>query len=115
MSDILPHTARDAAFSKPLSTSALLDRLATVKQMLEFLAAIEKLSDPLTSAAGLHEAFSLLAQLASVAGVDASLLNRVIQATNDPTVFNLLLAVVQFVAEAVSSSATAPMEANHAS
>ena len=73
----------------------LFDGLGTLRQVLELLANIRNLAEPLSSTAGLEQALTSLIQLANLLGVDAAWTARVQQILADPAVFNVVLLVVQ--------------------
>jgi hypothetical protein len=71
------------------------DGLSILRQALELLANIRNLAQPLTSAAGLEQALTSLVQLANLLGVSATWTAQLQSALADPTVFNVVLSVVQ--------------------
>ncbi|MBS0207791.1 MAG: hypothetical protein JSS27_02455 [Planctomycetes bacterium] len=77
--------------------------LGTLRQIVSLLAQVRNLSGPLNTAAGLRDALGLLAQLAQAAGVDAAWVARITQALNDPGVFNIVLALVQYLTGGAST------------
>jgi hypothetical protein len=87
-------------------TSAIGD-LGIVQQVLTLLADIRNLAQPLASAAGLQQALNSLVQLASLLGVNAAWIARVQSILADPTIFNVVLLIVQKVLGASSSVGSA--------
>jgi hypothetical protein len=67
----------------------------TLRQVLDLLASIRNLDQPLTSAAGLQQALTSLVQLAGLLGVSAGWTAQLQSILADPAVFNVVLAVVQ--------------------
>jgi hypothetical protein len=82
------------------------DGLSTLRQVLELLANIRNLVEPLTSAAGLEQALTSLVQLANLLGVSATWTAQLQSILTDPTVFNIVLLVVQQLLGSGSQSGT---------
>ncbi|HEX4132390.1 MAG TPA: hypothetical protein VHZ24_20335 [Pirellulales bacterium] len=89
-----------------LASSTLADGLAALHQLLDLLAALKQISDPLTSAAGLHEAITVLLQVATTAGANPDALAAISRVLNEEVVFNVVLAVVQYLASLLSGGST---------
>jgi hypothetical protein len=71
------------------------DSLGALQQVLDLLADIRNLAQPLATAAGLEQALTSLVQLANLLGVSATWTARVQSILADPAVFNVVLLIVQ--------------------
>ena len=71
------------------------DSLGTLRQVLDLLAQIRNLNQPLSSAAGLEQALTLLLQLANLLGVSTTWTSSVQSILADPAVLNVVLLIVQ--------------------
>lgn len=86
-----------------------LTRLSKLRELLEILAALRDLREPLASPQGFRDALELLLRLAEFAGIDPGWLARVRQILDDPRTFDLVLAVVRYVEGLFDAEATAAM------
>ncbi len=86
------------------STEAF-EGLSTFWQVLDLFDQIRNLSQPLSSAAGLEQALSLLVQLANLLGINAAWTARLQSILADPAVFNVVLLIVQ---QALGSDSSSP-------
>jgi hypothetical protein len=67
------------------------------RDLLELLAALRQMPDPLASADGLKQAIALLVRLAELVGIDDAWTERLRQIVTDPALFNLVRAIVQYL------------------
>jgi hypothetical protein len=90
----------------PIVSQALLpaEVLPRLRQALTLLASIRNLTAPPTSADGLKQSLALVFELAQLVGLDPQWIDRAQQLVNDPAVFNILLAVVQYLAQLAARS-----------
>lgn len=79
------------------NTALPVNRLAALRQVLDLIAALRQPDQPLTTAPGLHNALARLAQVAEAFGIDGAWLDRLKQVLADPAVFNIVLAIVQYL------------------
>jgi hypothetical protein len=68
-----------------------------LRELLDLLAALRDIRDPLTSAEGLRASLELLLRLAEFAGVDRAWTDRVRTILDDPHAFDIVLAIVRYV------------------
>lgn len=68
-----------------------------VKEILRLVNLLRQLDQPLTTAEGLRQAIEVALEFAELAGLDQAWIDRLRAIAADPTTFNLLLALVQFV------------------
>lgn len=78
-------------------TPSMLNRLAKIREALELVGAISAIERPLTSPDGLRQSIELLLRLAALLGVDDRLIERLASILLDDGVFNIVLAIVQYV------------------
>ena len=67
------------------------------RELLDLLAALRDIRDPLTSAEGLRASLELLLRLAEFAGVDRAWTDRVRTILDDPHAFDIVLAIVRYL------------------
>jgi len=93
----------------PIVSQALLpgDVLPRLRQALTLLAALRNLTASPTSADGLKQSLALVFELAQLVGLDPQWIDRAQQLVNDPAVFNILLAVVQYLAQSPATNVNA--------
>ncbi len=72
-------------------------RLGRLRDLLDLLADIQQMREPLTTPGGLRQALELLARLAELIGIDLQWIERVQAVLADERVFNIVLAVMQYV------------------
>lgn len=68
-----------------------------VKEILRLINLLRETDQPLTTADGLRQTIAVVLQFAELAGLDQAWLDRLRAIAEDPTSFNLLLAIVQYV------------------
>ena len=71
--------------------------LANLRQIVAILAQFGSIQQPLTSADGLQQTLGLVVQLANLAGLDPTWTARVQSILDDPGIFNIVLATVQYL------------------
>lgn len=74
-----------------------------IRDLLGLIGAIRDSGAPLTTADGLRQAISLLLRVAEMLGVDPRWTERLGAIVRDQRVFNIVLAIVQFVLGAAGS------------
>ncbi len=95
-----------AAEISTLESSLSLPDLATLAELLELLAKLCDLNQPLTTPDGLRNAIELALQLGAAAGIDATWLAWLRENVEQPPVFDIVLAVVAFLSSIVEPSST---------
>ena len=73
-------------------------RLAKLRDLLALLALFREITDPITSPQGLRQALAVLIRFAEMLGIDDAWLDRVRSIVLDDAVFNIVLAIVQYLA-----------------
>lgn len=76
-----------------------------IRDLLELLAGLRSIDQPLTTADGLRASLELLLRLAEFVGIEPSWTDRIRQILNDPRVFELVLAVVRYLDGFVNAAA----------
>ncbi len=84
--------------------------LGTLSELLDLLAKLSKLSDPLNTANGLRSAIELLLRMGSLVGLDSDWLAWLEGVLENPAVFNLVLAVVSYLLSIIEPSQPTPNE-----
>jgi hypothetical protein len=84
-------TAATALAQAPLGS------LSKLRDLLSLLADIRAITAPLTSADGLKQTLTLILHLADTLGVDPAWSNRLAAILGDPGVFNVVLAIIQYL------------------
>jgi hypothetical protein len=69
------------------------------RDLLELLASIRNLREPLTSPDGLRQAIALLVRLAELVGIDDAWTSLLRQIVVKASLFNLVLAIVKYLAD----------------
>ena len=82
-----------------------LNRLGKIRDLLSLLGAIRDITEPLTTAGGLRQALSLLSSLADLVGIDPVWSERLASVLRDEGVFNIVLAIIQYVSGAAGKEA----------
>lgn len=77
--------------------SATFPRWGKIRDVLAVLAAIRDIREPLGSAEGLRQSLALLIQLAEVVGVEPAWTGKLRSILEEPGVFAIVLALVQYV------------------
>ena len=80
----------------PLPPAAL-SLSSKLRELLDLLAALRDLREPLTSPEGLRVSLELLLRLAEFAGVDRAWTDRVRSILDDPRAFDIVLAIVRYL------------------
>jgi hypothetical protein len=78
-----------------MTQSRAVDGLGILRQLLQLLANIRNLAQPLASAAGLEQALNSLVQLSNLLGIGGAWVAQLQSVLTDPTVFNVVLLIVQ--------------------
>ena len=81
-------------------------RLGKLRALLELIAALRGLSEPITTAAGLRQAVELLARLGALLGLEEGWLARVRSILADEGVFKIVLAIVQYLMGLATAEST---------
>jgi hypothetical protein len=68
-----------------------------LRELLDLLAALREIREPLTSPAGLRASLELLLRLAEFAGVDPAWTDRVRRFLDDQRAFDIVLAIVRYL------------------
>jgi hypothetical protein len=68
-----------------------------LRELLDLLAALRSIRDPLTSPEGLRASLELLLRLGELAGVDRAWTDRVRAVLDDPRAFDIVLAIVRYL------------------
>jgi hypothetical protein len=71
--------------------------LNKIREILATIRSIRELADPITTATGLQQAIALLEQLATQLGVNPQWIQDLNTILANPTVFNDVLAIVQYL------------------
>jgi hypothetical protein len=72
--------------------------------LLDLLAQIGRLEEPITSPGGLRKAIAIAAALGRMGGVDAAWLDRLQSALDNEAVFGVVLALIRLAAQAATAS-----------
>jgi hypothetical protein len=89
--------------SMQVSAALFPGRFASLRQLFELVSQIGRLSEPITSAAGLRKAIEIVVSLARLVGIDAALVDRLQAALDNEAVFGVVLALVRLAEHAVAS------------
>ena len=81
------------------------ERFAKIRELLDVLAALRDLSEPITTPAGLRQTIDLLARVARLVGVDPQWTDRLLSILDDEATFRVVLAIVHFVLNSVARKA----------
>jgi hypothetical protein len=73
-----------------------------LRELLDLLASLRNIREPLTSPEGLRASLELLLRLAEFAGVDRAWTDRVRTILDDPRAFDVVLAIVRYLHGLVS-------------
>jgi hypothetical protein len=68
-----------------------------LRELLDLLAALREIREPLTSPAGLRDSLELLLRLAEFAGVDRNWTDRIRRVLDDQRAFDIVLAIVRYL------------------
>jgi hypothetical protein len=68
-----------------------------LRELLDLLAALRDIREPLTSPEGLRASLELLLRLAEFAGIDRAWTDRVRAILDDPRTFDIVLAIVRYL------------------
>ena len=68
-----------------------------LRELLDLLAALRDIREPLTSPEGLRASLELLLRLAEFAGVDRTWTDRLRTILDDPRAFDIVLAIVRYL------------------
>jgi hypothetical protein len=82
--------------TQPLTTAAL-PLNTKFRELLDLLAALRDIREPLTTPEGLRASLELLLRLAEFTGVDRSWTDRVRTILDDPRAFDIVLAIVRYL------------------
>ena len=90
--------------TQPLTTTArvplalpVLSLNSKLRELLDLLAALRDIREPLTSPEGLRASLELLLRLAEFAGVDHAWTDRIRKILDDPRAFDIVLAIVRYL------------------
>ncbi|MEX2138677.1 MAG: hypothetical protein WD894_05410 [Pirellulales bacterium] len=83
--------------SQPLTAAAFPIVNSKLRELLDLLAALRAIRDPLSSPEGLRASLALLLRLAEFAGVDRAWTDRVRAVLDDPRSFDIVLAIVRYL------------------
>ena len=86
-----------AAPGRSKDVLGLFPSFSLVRKILDLLSQLREIGDPLTSAKGLRDSLAVLLALISMLGVDAAFVARVQKILDDQGVFNIVLAIVQYL------------------
>lgn len=75
-----------------------LSRLGKIREVLELVAGIRDIDEPWTSPDGFRQAIALVLRFADLVGIDPKWTERVESILRDQGIFNIVLAIVQYVA-----------------
>jgi hypothetical protein len=68
-----------------------------LRELLDLLAALREIREPLTSPAGLRASLELLLRLAEFAGIDRAWTDRIRRVLDDQRAFDIVLAIVRYL------------------
>jgi hypothetical protein len=71
--------------------------LGKLRELLALLAALREIRDPIATPIGLRQTIAVLIRLAELAGIEPAWIDRLRTILADPAVFNIVLAIVQYV------------------
>lgn len=90
--------------TQPLTATArvplalpVLNVTSKLRELLDLLAALRAIRDPLTSPEGLRASLELLLRLAEFVGVDRAWTDRIRSVLDDPRAFDIVLAIVRYL------------------
>jgi hypothetical protein len=90
--------------ASPPSPAALFPgRFASLRQLLELVSQIGRMSEPITSPGGLRKAIEIVVSLGRLIGLDAAWLERLQAALDNDAVFGVVLALVRLAAQAATA------------
>ena len=81
-------------------------RWSKIRELLALLAELRDIAEPLTSAAGLRQSLELLLRLAEMVGVDPAWTDKLRAILDEPGVFAIVLAIVQYALGVAAARAT---------
>jgi hypothetical protein len=79
-------------------------RFGSVRQLLELLAQLGRLDQPITTPGGLRQAIQFAVAVGRLVGLDAGWLERLQTALDNEAVFGVVLALVRLAAQAATAS-----------
>jgi hypothetical protein len=92
-----PHTAIQLSINTKL------------RELLDLLAALRDIRDPLASPEGLHASLELLFRFAEFAGIDRAWTDRIRTILDDPRIFDIILAIVRYM-DGLTATAASPRQ-----
>ena len=82
--------------TQPLTPTAISLNIK-FRELIDLLAALRDIREPLTSPEGLRASLELLLRLAEFAGVDHAWTDRIRKILDDPRAFDIVLAIVRYL------------------
>ena len=74
-------------------------RLGKLRDLLDVIAALRRIQQPINTPNGLRQAVQLLARVAELLGLDSRWTARLQSILDNPAVFDVVLAIVQYVSQ----------------
>ncbi len=78
------------------------ERFTKIRELIDVIASLRDLSEPITTPEGLRQTVELLARVARLVGIDPAWIDRLLSILDDEATFRVVLAVVHFVLQNVS-------------
>jgi hypothetical protein len=82
---------------QPIATDRPLAATSKLRELLDLLADLRAIREPLTTPEGLRASLELLLRLAEFTGIDRTWTDRVRSVLDDPRAFDVVLAVVRYL------------------
>lgn len=89
--------------SSPPQSPLLLGRFASLRQLIELLSQLGRISEPITSPTGLRQTIEAALAVGRLVGLDGAWLERLRSALDNEAVFGVVLALVRLAAEAATA------------
>jgi hypothetical protein len=89
--------------ASPPANALFLGRFASLRQLVELLSRLGRISEPITSPAGLRQTIEAAIAIGRLVGLDGAWLDRLQSALDNEAVFGVVLALVRLAAEAATA------------
>jgi hypothetical protein len=95
------------------ATAALPNVSSKLRELLDLLAALRDIREPLTTPEGLRASLELFLRLAEFAGVDHAWTDRIRKVLDDPRAFDVVLAIVRYLHGLIATEQIMQVIAEH--
>ena len=89
--------------ASPPPNALFLGRFGSLRQLIELLTRFGRISEPITSPAGLRQTIEAALAIGRLAGIDGIWIDRLQSALDNDVVFGVVLALVRLAAEAATA------------